>query len=262
VKVDWEDHTWPEIERLIARGAVAVVPVGATEQHGPHLPLRVDATLSTEVARRATERLVAAGRPAVLLPTVWTGYSPHHMDFPGTITLSAETFGRLLVDVAQSLHRHRVQRIVFVNGHGGNVSLLRATVQRLRFESGIEAAGVSYWDLALADIGRWRRSPIGGINHACEMETSLMLAVRPDLVDLSLAADVFPKRSPYVSADLTAGGMVTTAEPFAALTESGVLGAPTLADAARGAALLETLVAALEAFLIEFARWDEADAGG
>lgn len=258
MKILLEDHTWPEFAELLAGDPFAVVPVGAVEQHGRHLPLRVDATLCSEVTRRATERVVKDGVAAVLLPTLWAGYSPHHMDFPGTITLSTDTFIGMLIDVARSLHHHGVRRILFVNGHGGNVNHLRSAIQTLRFEHGVEAVGVSYWDLGTDAIQKWRRSPLGGINHACEMETSLMLAVRPNLVDMDQAEDVLLSRSPYLSADLTSGGVVVNAQPFSRLTNSGVIGAPSLADAERGRELLEALAAELAAFITEFSQWDVA----
>ena len=254
MKVMWHEHAWPEIVELIARDPVAVLPVGAVEQHGPHLPLGVDTMLCSEVARRATERALDAGVPAVLLPTVWSGYSPHHMDFGGTLTLSTETFQRLVIDLVRSLHHHGVRRILIVNGHGGNAHHLRSVVQTLRFEHGIKAVTASYWDFGRERIAAWRRSPSGGINHACEMETSLMLAVRPDLVEMDAAADVMLPARPFFSGDLTEGGAVVGAHPFAEVTETGVIGAPTMADATRGAVLLDELAAAVAGFITEFPR--------
>jgi creatinine amidohydrolase len=179
MKVLWQEQAWPEIAELITRDPVAVLPVGAVEQHGPHLPLGVDAMLCTEVAHRAVARVIAGGAPAVLLPTVWSGYSPHHMEFAGTLTISTETFQRLVIDLVRSINHHGVRRILVLNGHGGNAHHLRGAVQTLRFEHGIEAVTASYWDLGHTSIAAWRKSPYGGINHACEMETSLMLAARP-----------------------------------------------------------------------------------
>jgi creatinine amidohydrolase len=260
MKVMWHEHAWPEIVELIGRDPVAVLPVGAIEQHGPHLPLGVDTMLCTEVARRATERALEAGAAAVLLPTVWSGYSPHHMDFRGTLTVTADTLQRLVIDLVRSLHHHGVRRILILNGHGGNAHHLRAVVQTLRFEHGIETVTASYWDFGREAIGAWRRSPLGGINHACEMETSLMLVARPDLVDMGAAADVMLPPRPYFSGDLTEGGAAVGARTFAEVTETGVIGAPSLADATRGAALLDDLVAAVAGFIVSYARGGGASA--
>ena len=251
-----EDFSWPEVAELIARDPVVVVPIGAIEQHGKHLPLQVDATLCAEVARRAAESAVEGGATTVVTPTLWAGYSPHHMDFPGTFTLTATTFVSMLTDVTNSLHHHGFRRILILNGHGGNANLLRSTVQTLRFECGIEVVGASYWDFGATVIDGWRKSPLGGINHACEMETSLMLAIRPDLVEMEKAEDMLLTRNPYLGSDLTSGGVVSNAQPFAELTSHGVLGMPTNANAERGKQLLEALVAEVVKFIVDYSKWE------
>lgn len=246
--------SWPEVAELVQRDPVIVVPVGATEQHGHHLPLQVDATLCTEVADHAARRAREEGTEVVVAPTIAVGYSPHHMDFAGSLTLSASTFTGVVTDVARSLHHHGFRRIVFLNGHGGNTHLLRATVQDLRFERGVDVVSVSYWSLALDAIAAWRRSPLGGINHACEMETSLMMALRPDLVRSEAIHDVMPHGTGDTSADLTVEGAVMRARPFAEITDTGVIGAPSLADAERGRALLAAITERVAGFLQEVAR--------
>lgn len=252
MKVLLEDYTWPEVKTLITRDPVVVVPVGAVEQHGRHLPLRVDATLCQDVARRAAELAIEDGTPTVLTPTVWAGYSPHHMDFPGTITLSSNTFMSVVTDVTLSLRRHGFRRILLLNGHGGNANLLRSIVQTLRFEHDTAVAAASYWDFAVDVIRQWRRSPLGGINHACEMETSLMLAVRPDLVDMNQAQDTLVDRDPHLASDLVASGVVTCAGPFKEVTRTGVIGQPTLADAQRGEELISAIATRIKTFIVSY----------
>lgn len=246
---------WPEVEALLERNPVVIVPIGALEQHGHHLPLMVDWFLVSQIAERAARSARASWVEVVVTPPVWTGYSPHHMEFPGTITLDAEGLFAVVNGVVTSLDRHGFRRILLLNGHGGNANILRSAVQRLRFEHDIDVAAASYWDFALQEIGAWRESDIGGINHACEMETSLMLALRDDLVRVDLARDLQLDRSEYLPADLTAGGPVTRAASFAELSEHGAIGAPTLADAERGRDLLDSIVAAVAGFLADFSRW-------
>ncbi|MBO6637865.1 MAG: creatininase family protein [Roseitalea sp.] len=249
------EHTWPEVEALLKRDPVAVIPVGAFEQHGHHLPLMVDAHMAGTVCEAAARKAQGDGTDIVVTPTVWTGYSPHHMGFPGSVTLDDDTFSAVVGHVARSLARHGFRRIAIINGHGGNMNLIKNLTQTLFYEHGIRAAAASYWDFALADLAAWRQSETGGIMHACEMETALMLATRPDLVRMDEAADQLLDRSTYFGADLLAGGSVASAATFRELSPSGVIGAPTLATGERGEALLETMVARLATFFADFATW-------
>lgn len=249
------EYTWPEVRDLLAQDPVVVVPVGAFEQHGHHLPLIVDAHLACTVALAAATRAADAGARVVVTPTVWTGYSPHHRDFPGTITLDDTAFSAIVTQVVRSLASHGFLRIVLLNGHGGNANLLRNAVQHLYYEFGIRVVAASYWDFALRELADWRQSQPGGIMHACEMETALVLATRPDLVQMDKAADHFLDRSPYLPADLLSGGPVNVAASFAELSPTGVIGAPTLATPERGQALLDAMVKAVAAFLADYAKW-------
>ncbi|WP_127143882.1 creatininase family protein [Pelagibacterium montanilacus] len=253
------EMSWPQVRTLLEKDPLVAVPVGAFEQHGHHLPLQVDAHLSQAVTTRAAEKASLQGRAIAVTPAVWTGYSPHHRDFPGTVTLDDTAFSAIVGQIARSLWHSGFRRIVLVNGHGGNAHLLRNLTQTLRYDHGISVAAASYWDFAVPDIADWRQSPIGGINHACEMETALVLATRPDLVDMDKARDHYLDRSRYLGADLVAGGSVTTAASFAELSETGVIGAPTLADADRGAALLEILTDRLAAFFADYAAWPKPE---
>lgn len=247
--------SWPEVRDLVARDPVAVVPVGAFEQHGPHLPLMVDAHLCETVAIGAARNAAERGTAIAVTPAIWTGYSPHHRDFPGTITLDDKVFSALVGQVAQSLWQTGFRRIVILNGHGGNAHLLRNLTQTLHYDHGLRVHAASYWDFALSVLVKWRQSPVGGINHACEMETALMSATRPDLVRMDLAADHFLDRPRWFGSDLLAGGAVTTAASFAELSQTGVIGAPTLASPERGAELLAAMTVAVADFLVELASW-------
>lgn len=254
-KTKLAEYTWPEVQALLEHDPVAVIPVGAFEQHGHHLPLMVDAHMAGTVSEAAAARAQSKGAKIVVTPTVWTGYSPHHMDFPGSITLDDDSFSAVVGQVARSLSHHGFRRIAIINGHGGNMNLIRNLTQTLFYEHGLRTAAASYWDFALADIAEWRRSERGGIMHACEMETALMLATRPDLVQMEKATDQLLERSPYFAADLLSGGQVTSAATFRELSPTGVIGAPTLATEERGRALLDAIVSRLADFLADFATW-------
>src|ERR671919_1543432 len=134
MELEWARLKASELRALAERDAIVVVPVAAIEQHGPHLPVMVDSLLCAEVALR-TARRVAARRPVVVAPTVWSGLSEHHMPFGGTITLDYPTFHALLRCVCRSLERHGFGRILLLNGHGGNEAALRVVVEQLSAES-------------------------------------------------------------------------------------------------------------------------------
>lgn len=257
--VQYSELSWPQLKAAAELGSIVIVPVGATEQHGHHLPIEVDWRLCATIAEASCHAAAARGVRALVTPPIWTGFSPHHMEFSGSITLSTSTFLGLVGDVARSLWHHGFRRILLLNGHGGNANLLRSLVQQLRFEDSIRVAAASYWDFAVPFIQNWRRSGPGGINHACEMETALMLAVRPELVNMSLAHDAtWPPTSSYLSADLAMGAPVTIARSFAEITSDGVVGAAALATVEGGEELRAAIVERVAAFLVEFATWDWA----
>lgn len=251
------DRTWPEVHDAIEQGAVFVVPIGATEQHGRHLPLETDWRLCSVAAERACQLAAERDFPALVTPAIWTGFSPHHMDFPGSITLELSTFIDLVSQVARSLWLHGARKILLLNGHGGNANLLGSAVQQLRFQHGVRAAVASYWNFVLPEIAKWRRSGPGGIDHACEMETALMLTARPELVHTEHVRDGtwFPK-SDFLSGDLAIGAPVAVPFAFSELTEEGVLGDPTQATNERGEELLAAVADRLAAFIGEFHGWD------
>ena len=217
-----EEMTWPEVERAIEAGfTTAVVAAGAVEQHGPHLPLLVDAArgdrLALEVARRLQNALVA--------PTIRVGCSEHHMGFAGTLSLRRETFRAVCVDYAASLSRHGFREIFFVPSHGGNFAPLAEMVDEL-----CEAAGagcqvraytdlhgfVALWEGVVREIAPDLVHRVGG--HADIAESSEMLCIRPDLVRKELAA-----AGTVVSFDDSVAQRIFE-DGFRAVTPNGVLG--------------------------------------
>jgi creatinine amidohydrolase len=233
--------TWPAITAAAAAGRVAVVPVATIEDHGRHLPVDTDLLLCAAVCDEAVAR--AAGR-AVLVPAINHGFSPHHMDFPGPITIGAQTFIAYGVDVVRSLVQHGFRRVLIVNGHGSNAPFVDIVARLVVVETGALVAAVNYWAApgvrAVAEQLR-ESDQIGGMNHACEFETSAYLALRPDLVDMSLAVRELSHRpSANYWTDLVAGdGPLAMMEPWSSLSESGVMGDPTKATAEKGRLLLD-----------------------
>jgi len=249
--------TWPEAKELVEKNAIAIVPVGAFEQHGRHLPLDTDVRLAEAVAKHAAERAEKNGIPVTVTPVVWAAFSPHHMGFPGTITLSMDGFITVLRDICRCLAKHGFKKIFLLNGHGGNANIIRSVIQSLFLEEGIRVVAASYWDFAVGFIKEWRTSQPGGIDHACEMETALMLHLFPDLVKKEEIKDTrwFPQTK-YLTGDLTIGGVVATAFSLTEITPTGVAGSPEAATAAKGQELFEEIVEQFSKFLAEFNTWD------
>jgi creatinine amidohydrolase len=240
-KYRYGEMTWPEVKEAASQNRVAVVPIAVLEDHGPHLPIDTDLRLCTAVCEAAVSR--AADR-AVLVPAINHGYSPHHMDFPGAITIGAHTLIDYGVDVCRSLAHHGFRKILIVNGHGSNTPFIDIIARLTVVETNVLAAAVNYWAApGVREVAeRVRESePIGGMNHACEFETSLYLALRPDLVDISKAVHELSHRpSENYWTDLIGGdGPLVMMEHWSTLSESGVMGDPTKATAEKGRALLE-----------------------
>ena len=228
-----------------------LVPTGAIEQHGPHLPLDTDSFLCTLVADAAAARASDAG-PVLVAPTTRFGSSEHHMAFPGTVTVRPETFRQVVADVCASLARHGLRRQLVVNGHAGNTALIAATVQELGFGAPVCVLAVDYWTFARSVIGDVRESDVGGMGHACEFETSLMLHLRPESVRRDrIAREIVEPRFPAERFDLFDGGGVTAHWKTHELSRSGVMGAPDLATAEKGRRLFEVCVNGLASLIGE-----------
>jgi creatinine amidohydrolase len=231
------------------REASVVLPVAAIEQHGPHLPVMVDTLLCGEVARRAAARATGS-RPVVVAPTVWSGQSAHHMPFGGTFTLDFATFRSLIECLCRSLERHGFRRVLLLNGHGGNVAALRVVVDELRGLD-MRLLTATYWQVdpvAIADILE-RQS---GVQHACEAETSMVMALRPELVDESKFAAARCVEAGQVAGQAHA---LHSAMKFEERTPSGAIGDPTAASAEKGERLLEAAATAVAGVLSDDALW-------
>lgn len=240
-KYRYGEMTWPEVKAATARPCVAIVPIATLEDHGLHLPIDTDLLLCSSVCELAASR--AADR-VVLVPPINHGYSPHHMDFPGAITIDAHTLIDYGLDVCKSLAHHGFQRILIVNGHGSNAPFVDIIARLCVVQTDALAAAVSYWaapGVREAAESLRESEPVGGMNHACEFETSIYLALRPDLVDMKQAVHELAHRpSKNYWTDLVAGdGPLAMMEHWSQLSDSGVMGDPTKASAEKGRALLD-----------------------
>jgi len=241
------DLTWPRI-RSLAPDTPVVIPVAALEQHGEHLPVFTDSLLLGEVVRRAEDHV----RQSVLFtPLIWLGNSDHHLDFPGTLSAPPRVYLDLLLGVAENLLFHGFRRIVFLNGHGGNITPGKQAVFELRQQhrdrSDLLLLFATYWDFGDPRASRddLAQSDMG---HACEWETSMILRIAPQLVGdygrttpVSSAYGFEPAYRGWTTRDRTAPGHI---------------GSPHAADAAKGEHLFQTFSAGVAMFLQSVVDWD------
>ena len=233
--------TWPQVREALTTATVGVIPFGATEQHGPALKAGID----YRIAERLAEEVVAAADgTALMTPPIPVGFSPHHMDFPGTLTARVSTLCSLLEDYLSSLARHGLERFVIMNGHGGNLAFLPAFLTEYKQRTGHTVA-VVHWSMmgrdVVVDIAQ---SEMYG--HACEVETSLALHLVPDVVvteELGGPAPLLPSAHELLRGqaipDRAVGGF--TPRSLAEFSTNGALGDPAKHDVEKGRRLFEAV---------------------
>jgi creatinine amidohydrolase len=230
--------------------ALVVVPLGATEQHGPHLATGTDALMAQTLAERAAERAAPrCGRPIVLAPTLPYGASDHHLPFGATLSLRQDTLVAVLRDLLRSLHDAGAQRVVVLNGHGGNRAACALVAGDAAREHGLTVLGASYWEIADARDVAYGPPPVAAgfvPGHAGWFETSLALALDPRLVH---DAPSRPQGTPPLQS--IAGATVDAPDSWTRI--DGYTDDPSQADADAGARLLEALTAAVADALVEAA---------
>ena len=257
----WSDLVTTDFASLDLGRAIAVLPLGATEQHGPHLPLSVDANLAHSMVQAATPHL-PADLPALFLPVQRIGSSPEHAAFAGTISLKADTVMRLWTDIAESVSASGVNKLVLFNTHGGNVGLMDVVGRELRTRLGMLVYSVSWFNLPLHGpdgediLARFSpEEPRFGV-HAGQMETAMMLALKPRLVRQS-KMQVFESSSQARAAAHSILGNGKSAKlAWAAqdLNPEGAAGNAAAANVDDGMALLDAAGRALADLLKEIDR--------
>jgi creatinine amidohydrolase len=227
------EMTAPALGDVSRDGTLIVAPIAACEQHSRHLPVSTDTILAGAVADGVERAL--PGR-VLLLPVLWLGASEHHLPFGGTLTATLPTYEQVLVELLTPLLRDGFRRAMLLNGHGGNIDPLHVALRRLeaQFPRAV-LTGAAYWELAEAEVAALCAGPRKTMGHACEIETSMILHLRPDLVHRDLIRD---------DPDLTPAGLRSVFWPrnFARRTDHGAVGHPEAADAERGRLMLEAII--------------------
>jgi creatinine amidohydrolase len=239
--IELDRLTWPEVRAELEDGRdTVVVALGATEQHGPHLPLATDALIGDHLARVVADQL-----DAFLAPTVRVGCSEHHLEFPGTLSISEETFSGVVADLISSLARGGFRRVVLLPTHGGNFRPLAAALEKLGPVEGVEIRALT--DLralfAIAQMGVDEHGvPLseGGL-HAGEWETSMLMSIHPDLVHLERGEAGY-------TGDMEAAVVAIFGAGVHSVAANGVIGDPARASAEHGVRYWDAVAAiAIEA---------------
>ncbi len=226
--------TWPEVAAL-PRDIVVVFPFGALEQHSHHLPLMTDALIVSALAERLEQ---ARSERVLLAPTMWLGASEDHLMFPGTLDSGLRIHIYTVMELAASLARHDFAKFLMLNGHGGNVETIQIANRLLKAKfTEATFACANYWQTAEAEIAALLETQ-RGLGHACELETSLLLATHPELVRFERAEPDGVKLPPALRG-------VRVARNFAERTQHGGFGDPTAASGEKGERLLAAIVARL-----------------
>jgi creatinine amidohydrolase len=236
---------------------VVVVPIASLEQHGQHLPLLTDTLINAEIVRRAEVEL---GDDVLFLPLLWVGSSDHHMTMPGTISLRNDTYVHVLIDIVEDLIAHGFRRIFLLNSHGGNVTpgntALYEVQLRHRDLQDLWLVLGSWFTLAGPQVAAIESLKQKHVTHSCELETSMILRLRPELVRLDAARGAnIPFPSVFWSADSSGPSRVAVPRMFEQITATGALGHPEDATVAKGEELFAVTVREVVAFVREFAAW-------
>jgi creatinine amidohydrolase len=254
----WADLAWPEFKSLPAN-TVAILPVAAIEQHGPHLPVGVDAAIGAGILARALD-LLPAHVPALALPMTSVGISVEHLAYPGTLTVSPEIALALWGDIGASVARAGLRRLLILNSHGGQPQIVEVVCRKLRVEHRMLAVGAMWGRIRPVTAPLPEAELRHGI-HAGAVETSLMLHLAPELVRMDRARDFGTGLAPRAAAAPTLGAMPYSTIGWMAqdLHPAGPVGDARLATAEIGAAVLEQAAQAVADLLADMARADLAE---
>ena len=249
------DNCWVDIQQA-EKNKIVVIPLGSMEQHGHHSPLLTDTYLVTEVAERVEEHL---GEQIYMLPTMWLGASDHHLDLPGTVSVTNSVYTAIIKNIVRSIAQAGFRRLFFLNGHGGNVTPGTQAITELTNESDVYndmwIALSSYWTVAAPaiapdDHGMQTKQ----LTHACEYETSMMLFLHGEIMRMDRVKSSPPLiNSPFFHSEH--GGRLNVAKRMATRTPTGAMGEPQYATPEKGESLLNAIADEVIACIEDFATW-------
>ncbi|MHA2379190.1 MAG: creatininase family protein [Candidatus Thorarchaeota archaeon] len=239
--------TWPEVKRRLDECDIALVPIGSTEQHGPALPLDNDHFVAERIVSMCADRLWDELKVTVA-PTIAYGYSPHHMEFKGTITLQESTLANVIVDVISSLAQHGFTKIVLVNGHGGNGTAISNALHILRDMGSAKVYHIDWWAMASDKIQEVATKPVF---HGCDMETSVSWYLGQRVLEDKRVDEPGRDLVPgFIGTDWAESGVrIATTYSMKEISDSGVVGYSTRATKEKGEQVVEVVVDRMVSFI-------------
>ncbi|MGM0604854.1 MAG: creatininase family protein [Halobacteriota archaeon] len=246
--VDWAGMTYRDVSSKAKQdGSILIVPVGSLEQHGHHLPTATD-TILVDAVVHGGAKAVAEEIPVLVTPPIWTGFSAHHLPVGGTVSIDHSQLIDILSSVADTAAENGFDALFFVNGHGGNAAAVSCATEAVgASHPDLQVLGTTYFDLGSDRIDAIRKSDHGGAGHAGEVETSMILYLRPELVRESDVTGT-PWETEYdrTRADLTVSGPLSVYLSFDEMSETGSVGEPEAASAENGKLFYEVFVDEIE----------------
>ncbi len=229
----FHDMTWPLLRQVPRDATLVLAPIAACEQHSRHLPTFTDTLLVTAVAEGVEKKLP---QKVLLLPTLWFGASSHHLRFGATLSAEVDTHVMMLCDMVQPLLEDGYPRVMILNGHGGNIDTMHMALRRLQTRyTNRQLTAASYWEIAEKELAALAEGPRKTMGHACEFETAMVLALRPDLVRKEEIQDDPPPPEPALRG-------LYIAEDMKQRTQRGAVGYPALATPEKGRTFLNAAI--------------------
>lgn len=256
---NFSDKTWEELKEYVEKDGLIILPIGQTEEHGLHLPVETDARIATEVAREIAEE-VENDLPVLVMPTVWAGYSPNSMNvtqWPGTMQVRMTIMIEYVYDITASLVRMGFRKIVMLDTHGQHAALLNIVTKRISDDFNVYPAVTSPLTFCLKEFNEVRKSVRGGVLHACEYETSLMM-VFSSLVKVNkfTVCDLMRYHSDFVSGDSALGGQKVVWSTWGLQdSKTGTYGDPTVASEETARVCIKAMRKNYKKFLLEYHRF-------
>lgn len=243
----FHQHTREEIAQYAASGCPVIVPLAATEQHGPHLPVFTDSLICEHIVNQAAT-LACEQTPMLVTPVFTVGCSDHHLQFSGTLSFTSATYLAMLNDIAESLVTCGFKKIIFINGHGGNEKIMHQITSDIAVKHPVWTASASYWSIAAKALEDVQAKEVGMVpGHAGGFETSLIMALRPEWVKREQMTSSHVER-PWLGTGIP-GTFIGRHKELTGY--DGYTDAPHLATAAKGEAYLNAIVGAVSDWLLQ-----------
>jgi len=247
----WEQLTTLELDKM-DRKIPVILPMAAIEQHGPHLPMATDRMIGEHFCQKLNE---AIPHEVLILPTMTVGCSEHHMDFAGTLTMQHSTFLQQAEDILGSAIQHGFSNFLILNSHGGNQSIGGVLLERMgKRNPDCQIVFTTWWHAAMPEILEFNQTGEGGVGHAGEFETSLMMHIAPELVKQPLPQGGNIATYSWANRDMLRGAKAGLYRTMKEMTPNGVFGNPTNSTPEQGEAITEVVIDVLKTIIFDLYR--------